>query len=238
MAVEALHRISLEEYRRLINAGVFDEDARIELIDGLAGRHEPQDARPRKRRRVAERDTWSSTSTRSATRSGSAAPLTIGNLRARTRPRRDPATPLPGRTTRQPPHSSSKSIVSSVTRDLTDKPPIYAQAGGSQLLGGRPRGSTRRHSQRAASTAATPRWTSSPRTVSWWPRRSGFTCSSPGAVRRRGALAGRAPAPAADSRAPTRATLPVAPAADASRSHATGPAEGADRAARAGSVGS
>ncbi len=35
MAVEALHPISSEEYRRLINAGVFDEDARVELIDGL-----------------------------------------------------------------------------------------------------------------------------------------------------------------------------------------------------------
>ena len=35
MSVEALHRISPDEYRRLIEAGVFDEDARIELIDGL-----------------------------------------------------------------------------------------------------------------------------------------------------------------------------------------------------------
>jgi Uma2 family endonuclease len=30
-----LHRLSLEEYHRLIEAGGFDEDARIELIDGL-----------------------------------------------------------------------------------------------------------------------------------------------------------------------------------------------------------
>jgi Uma2 family endonuclease len=30
-----LHRISLEEYHRFIEAGVFDDDARIELIDGL-----------------------------------------------------------------------------------------------------------------------------------------------------------------------------------------------------------
>ena len=38
MAVEPptpLHRFSLEEYHRLIEAGGFDEDARIELIDGL-----------------------------------------------------------------------------------------------------------------------------------------------------------------------------------------------------------
>jgi Uma2 family endonuclease len=30
-----LHRMSLDEYHRLIEAGGFDEDARIELIDGL-----------------------------------------------------------------------------------------------------------------------------------------------------------------------------------------------------------
>jgi Uma2 family endonuclease len=30
-----LHRFSLEEYHRLIEAGAFDEDARMELIDGL-----------------------------------------------------------------------------------------------------------------------------------------------------------------------------------------------------------
>jgi Uma2 family endonuclease len=30
-----IHRFSLEEYHRLIDAGGFDEDARIELIDGL-----------------------------------------------------------------------------------------------------------------------------------------------------------------------------------------------------------
>jgi Uma2 family endonuclease len=30
-----LHRISAEEYHRLIEAGGFDEEARIELIDGL-----------------------------------------------------------------------------------------------------------------------------------------------------------------------------------------------------------
>ena len=38
MAVEPptpIHRFSLEEYHRLIDAGGFDEDARIELIDGL-----------------------------------------------------------------------------------------------------------------------------------------------------------------------------------------------------------
>jgi Uma2 family endonuclease len=35
VVVEALHRVSPDEYRRLVDAGVCDEDARIELIDGL-----------------------------------------------------------------------------------------------------------------------------------------------------------------------------------------------------------
>jgi len=43
VTVEALHRIPPDEYRRLIEAGVFDEDARIELTDGLPGRHQRQD---------------------------------------------------------------------------------------------------------------------------------------------------------------------------------------------------
>jgi hypothetical protein len=30
-----LHRFSLEEYHRLIESGAFDEDTRMELIDGL-----------------------------------------------------------------------------------------------------------------------------------------------------------------------------------------------------------
>ena len=36
MSVDAeLHRMSADEYHRVIDAGGFDEDARIELIDGL-----------------------------------------------------------------------------------------------------------------------------------------------------------------------------------------------------------
>ncbi len=33
--LDAVHRLSPDEYRRLVDAGVFDEDARLELIDGL-----------------------------------------------------------------------------------------------------------------------------------------------------------------------------------------------------------
>jgi Uma2 family endonuclease len=39
---EELHRLSLDEYHRLIEAGGFDEDARIELIDGLLVRMSPK----------------------------------------------------------------------------------------------------------------------------------------------------------------------------------------------------
>jgi Uma2 family endonuclease len=34
-SLEELHRYSLEEYHRLIDAGGFDEDQRVELLDGL-----------------------------------------------------------------------------------------------------------------------------------------------------------------------------------------------------------
>jgi Uma2 family endonuclease len=40
--VEQLHRLSSDEYHRLVEAGVFDEDARIELIDGLLARMSPK----------------------------------------------------------------------------------------------------------------------------------------------------------------------------------------------------
>ena len=33
--LEPLHRLSLDEYHQLIESGGFDEDARIELLDGL-----------------------------------------------------------------------------------------------------------------------------------------------------------------------------------------------------------
>ena len=33
--IEQVHRLSLDEYHRLIESGGFDEDARMELIDGL-----------------------------------------------------------------------------------------------------------------------------------------------------------------------------------------------------------
>jgi Uma2 family endonuclease len=40
--VEQLHRLSTDEYHRSVEAGVFDEDARVELIDGLLARMSPK----------------------------------------------------------------------------------------------------------------------------------------------------------------------------------------------------
>jgi Uma2 family endonuclease len=127
VAVEALHRISPDEYRRLIEAGVFDEDARIELIDGLL-----LDTSP-KTRAHENAIAWLNRylvlnvdSDRYEVRV--AAPLTI----ATSEPEPDLAV-IPHSAPR-PHHPATAAlvievVVSSLRRDLTDKPPIYAQAG-------------------------------------------------------------------------------------------------------------
>jgi Uma2 family endonuclease len=126
VAVEALHRISLDEYRRLIESGVFDEDARIELIDGLLVDMSP------KTRAHENAVAWLTRylvlnvdPQRYEVRVG--APLTIGT----SEPEPDLAV-IPDSAPR-PHHPASATLVievmvSSLTRDLTDKPPIYAQA--------------------------------------------------------------------------------------------------------------
>jgi Uma2 family endonuclease len=127
VAVEALHRISPDEYRRLIDAGVFDEDSRVELIDGLLVDMSP------KTRAHENAVAWLTRylvlnvdPERYEVRV--AAPLTIGS----SEPEPDLAV-IPDMAPR-PHHPASAAlvvevVVSSHTRDLTDKPPIYAQAG-------------------------------------------------------------------------------------------------------------
>lgn len=127
MAVEALHRISLDEYRRLIESGVFDEDARIELIDGLLVDLSP------KTRAHENAIAWLNrylvlNVDPEHYEVRVAAPLTIGT----SEPEPDLAV-IPGSAPR-PHHPASAALVievmvSSLTRDLTDKPPLYAQAG-------------------------------------------------------------------------------------------------------------
>jgi Uma2 family endonuclease len=127
VAVEALHRISPEEYRRLVEAEVFDEDARIELIDGLLVDMSP------KTRAHENAVAWL---TRYLVLNVDAeryevrvrAPLTIGS----SEPEADVAV-IPESAPR-PHHPATAAavievVVSSLTRDLTDKPPIYAPAG-------------------------------------------------------------------------------------------------------------
>jgi Uma2 family endonuclease len=127
VALEALHRISPEEYRQLIDAGVFDEDARIELVEGLLVDMSP------KTRAHENAVAWLTghlvlnvDQERYEIRVG--APLTIGT----SEPEPDLAV-IPDSAPR-PHHPATAAlvvevIVSSRTRELTDKPPVYAQAG-------------------------------------------------------------------------------------------------------------
>lgn len=126
-AVEALHRISPDEYRRLIDAGVFDEDARIELIDGLLVDMSP------KTRAHENAIAWLNRQfvlnvdqDRYEVRIG--APLTIGTSEP------EPDLAIIPHSAPRPHHPATAALVvevsvSSLTRDLIDKPPIYAAAG-------------------------------------------------------------------------------------------------------------
>jgi Uma2 family endonuclease len=127
VGVEALHRISPEEYRRLIDAGVFDEDARIELIDGLLVDMSP------KTRAHENAVAWL---TRYLVLSVDpehyevrvAAPLTIGSSEP------EPDLAVIPHSAPRPHHPATAElvvevVVSSRTRDLIDKPPVYARAG-------------------------------------------------------------------------------------------------------------
>lgn len=126
-AVEALHRISPDEYRRLVEAGVFDEDARIELIDGLL-----VDMSPKTRAHenavawLNEHFVLNVDRSRYEVRVG--APLTIGASEP------EPDLAVIPHSAARPHHPATAALVievavSSLTRDLIDKPPIYAAAG-------------------------------------------------------------------------------------------------------------
>ncbi len=127
MAVEELHRISPEEYRRLVDAGVFDEDARIELIDGLLLDMSPKTRAHEKA--ITWLNRWLITAVDPARfEVRIAAPLTL----AASEPEPDLAViPL---TAPQPNHPATAELiievaVSSQQRDLVQKPPVYARAG-------------------------------------------------------------------------------------------------------------
>jgi Uma2 family endonuclease len=124
---EALHRLSIDEYHELIRAGGFDEDARIELLDGLLVDMRPKT--PRHEHVVAWLADWLRDHVgRSAHQVRVGAPLTIGGS--------EPEPDLVVIALPHPPdaHPSTALLVievshSSLRRDLHEKPALYAQAG-------------------------------------------------------------------------------------------------------------
>lgn len=122
-----LHRLSIDEYHQLVRAGGLDEDARIELLDGLLVDMSPKT--PQHEHVVAWLADWLRDHVdraRHQVRVG--APLTIG----RSEPEPDVAivaAPSPPDA-----HPATALLVievshSSLRRDLHEKPALYAQAG-------------------------------------------------------------------------------------------------------------
>jgi Uma2 family endonuclease len=123
---EALHRLSIDEYHELIRAGGFDEDARIELLDGLLVDMSPKT--PRHEHVVARLADWLRDHVdRSVHQVRVCAPLTIGG-----------SEPEPDLSVIALPHapdahpSTAQLVIevshSSLRRDLYEKPALYAQA--------------------------------------------------------------------------------------------------------------
>jgi Uma2 family endonuclease len=122
-----LHRLSLEEYHQLVESGGFDEDARIELIDGLLLDMSPKTLEH-------ERPiVWLNRALQLAIDPARfellvAAPLTIGTSEP------EPDLAIVGKDAERPYHPGGAALVievsvSSRRRDLGVKPRIYAQAG-------------------------------------------------------------------------------------------------------------
>src|SRR4051794_14375243 len=126
MAVDAeLHRMSADEYHRLIDAGGFDEDARIELIDGLLLDMSPKSpAHENAIAFLADRLYTGVDLTRFQVRV--AAPLSIGDSEP------EPDLVVLERGTPQAYHPATAALVIEVAvtsqrRDLRTKPPVYAR---------------------------------------------------------------------------------------------------------------
>jgi Uma2 family endonuclease len=122
-----IHRFSLEEYHRLIDAGGFDEDARIELIDGLLVDMSPKTAAHENAIAwLNQLLVLSVDLDRFEVRANAA--LTTGNSEP------EPDIIVIERDAPRPYHPGSAALVievavSSQRRDLRHKPPIYAGAG-------------------------------------------------------------------------------------------------------------
>lgn len=126
MAVEAVHRLSLDQYHGMIEAGLLDEDARVEFIEGVIVDMSPK-GEPHELTIVWLNKAFSRgvDLDRYDIRIGS--PLTIGD----SEPEPDVVVVEAGL---QLPHPATAPLVievawSSQQRDLVVKPPIYASAG-------------------------------------------------------------------------------------------------------------
>ncbi len=126
-SIEELHRYSLDEYHRLIEAGGFDEDERVELLDGLLVSMSPKT--PRHERAVRWLARWLLRAVDDARYEiGVGSPLTLQTSEP------EPDLTVLERTAPSPYHPASAALVvevavSSLARDLGVKAVAYAAAG-------------------------------------------------------------------------------------------------------------
>jgi Uma2 family endonuclease len=126
LRLEELHRYSLDEYHRIIDAGGFDEDQGVELLDGLLVRMSPKS--PRHERAVAWLARWLILATDDDRYSvGVGRPLTLATSEP------EPDLTVVEHAAPQPYHAGTASLVievahSSLARDLALKAALYAEA--------------------------------------------------------------------------------------------------------------
>jgi Uma2 family endonuclease len=122
-----VHRLSTDEYHRLIEAGGFDEDARVELIDGLLADMSPKTpAHENAVTWLARQLMMAIDPERYELRVGS--PLTLGGSEP------EPDLAVIAHDAPRPYHPATATLVievsfSSLQRDLVRKPSLYAAAG-------------------------------------------------------------------------------------------------------------
>jgi Uma2 family endonuclease len=121
-----LHRYSIDDYHRLIEAGGFDEDERVELLDGLLVSMSPKTPAHERAVRWLAHWLWSSLDSEHY-ELGVASPLTLGDSEP------EPDLAVLERGIRGPYHPASAALVievavSSLARDLGPKAELYATA--------------------------------------------------------------------------------------------------------------
>jgi Uma2 family endonuclease len=127
VAIDDIHRLTAEEYHRMIESGGLNEDTRIELIEGLLLDMSPKTPAHERAIRWLVRE-LSRGLDLDRFELGVGAPLSIGDSEP------EPDLIVIERGTPQPYHPATAALVieiafSSQRRDLRAKPPIYARAG-------------------------------------------------------------------------------------------------------------